>query len=524
MNAPGLTLGLANEQGTVLTRGFGYSNLDTRAPVTPDLLFEIGSITKSFTAIVILQLHEQGKIDLHKPVLDYLPWLPIESNYGPISIHHLLTHTSGLPDALSLFASDPRARLLQTSRPGERFHYCNAGFDTLGYLIESLDKRTFAESVQARILLPLGMTSSVAAITNETRERRARSYVPLYDDFTYPQKGKLAPAPDLVFSNAAGCISSTPADMTRYMQMLLRRGVGPGSRILTEASFALLSKPYIKAAEFGPTASYGYGIAIDKLDGHTVLRHTGGMVSFASSMHVDLDGGVAAFASINAMQGYRPTAVTQFAIQVLRAEREAKAPPMPPVLVDPAIVANADRFAGVYRSSDGQELVVTARGNKLDIRAGALTSSLEIAGGTSFGATNPELARFLWVFGPGEVPKGATAQQKESAQIVEVRNGSEWYTNERYSGPKEFAQVAGHEAYIGHYRGESPWVGSIRVVACKGRLWLDGTSPLETLGNHLFRIGGEEGGSETVEFFHLADGKARLLKMAGGDLWRVNAA
>ena len=76
-----------------------------------------------------------------------------------------------------------------------------------------------------------------------------------------------------------------------------------------------MSTPYIKASEFSETASYGYGIAVDTLDGHKILRHTGGMVVFASSIHVDLDGGVAAFASINAMQGYRPTAVTEYAVR-----------------------------------------------------------------------------------------------------------------------------------------------------------------------------------------------------------------
>src|SRR6202034_2341585 len=118
-------------------------------------------------------------------------------------------------------------------------------------------------------------------------------------------------------------------------------GQGQNKRIVSEESFTLFSTPYIQAEEFSPTASYGYGIAVDTLDGHKILRHTGGMVSFASSIHIDLDGGVAAFASINAMQGYRPTPVTQYAVQLMRAEREAKPLPAAEPLGDPMEVENA---------------------------------------------------------------------------------------------------------------------------------------------------------------------------------------
>ena len=104
--------------------------------------------------------------------------------------------------------------------------------------------------------------------------------------------------------------------------------------IVSADGFRLLSTPYIEATEFSPTAFYGYGIAVDVLDGHKILRHTGGMNCFASSIHVDLDGGVAAFASINAMQGYRPTPVTQYAIQLLRAQREGKPLPAAEALTD----------------------------------------------------------------------------------------------------------------------------------------------------------------------------------------------
>ena len=130
--------------------------------------------------------------------------------------------------------------------------------------------------------------------------------------------------------------------MAIYLRMLLNGGHG----IVSADGFRLMSTPYIQATEFSPTSFYGYGIAVDVLDGHKILRHTGGMNCFASSIHVDLDGGVAAFASINAMQGYRPTAVTQYAVQLLRAKREAKPLPAAEALVNPAGSGQRRRICG----------------------------------------------------------------------------------------------------------------------------------------------------------------------------------
>ncbi len=387
MNAPGLTLALADMQKTLRTAGYGYANIDQRLPVTPDLLFQIGSITKSFVALVLLQLREEGKLDLHKPVLDYLPGLPIACPFGEITIHHLLTHTSGLPDNLAVFSADPAARLLQGFKPGEHFHYCNAGFDILGLLAAKLDGHPWRECITARILAPLEMTATTAVISTAARNRSAVGYQPFWDDQVYPRQGRLAPAPNLVMDDTAGCIASTPADMARYARMLLNRGSGPKGRIMSEESFALFSTPYVKAPAFSETASYGYGIGMDTLDGHKILRHTGGMVAFASSLHVDLDGGVAAFASINAMQGYRPTAVTEYSVRLLRARRESKALPAPPIITDAREIENAAGYTGTFTAPDGQTLTFVTNGNTLALVAEGKTIPLQNSGGDTFVST-----------------------------------------------------------------------------------------------------------------------------------------
>ena len=95
---PGLTLGLTDRDGTLLIRTYGFADLASRQPVTPDTLFEIGSIGKTFTAVAILQLVDEGRIDLHAPVARYLPWfaVPQPAGHAPITIAHLLSHTAGI--------------------------------------------------------------------------------------------------------------------------------------------------------------------------------------------------------------------------------------------------------------------------------------------------------------------------------------------------------------------------------------------------------------------------------------------
>lgn len=524
MNAPGMTLGLTSEERTVRTAGYGYADIDRRIFVTPDHLFQIGSITKSFVALVLLQLRDEGKLDLQKPVLDYLPDLPISCGFGNITVHHLLTHTSGLPDNLAVFSSDPTARLIQGFKPGEHFHYCNAGFNILGLLAVRVDGRPWRVCVKARIFDALEMTATTGVIATSTRDRAAIGYEPFSDDQVYPRQGRLAPAPNLIMDNTAGCIASTPGDMASYARMLLNRGKGPKGRIVSEESFQLLSTPHIKAPDFSPTASYGYGIAVDTLDGHRILRHTGGMVAFASSIHVDLDGGVAAFASINAMQGYRPTAVTEYAVQLLRSNRENKGLPIAPAIKDAREVENAADYAGTFAAPEGRTLTFTAQGKMLVLTLDGKTIPLQHTGGDTFISTVPgSMSADSFNFGRKEesgTGKTSSGAKKPKPPVVEVSYRDEWYTCAAYSGPGSFHSPADWSAYIGRYQCDSPWGGDMHVYVLKDKLVAEGSN-LAPLGGALFRAGDEEWSPETAEFLHIFEGRARLLRFAGADFVRV---
>ncbi|MBZ5601530.1 MAG: beta-lactamase family protein [Acidobacteriia bacterium] len=505
MNSPGMTLALARRDGAPRVATFGYSNLESREAVTPDHLFQVGSISKSFVALTCLQLHDEGKLDLDRPILDYLPWLPIVAKQGTITVHHLLTHTSGLPNALGFLMSDPGARYVQAYRPGEHFHYCNLGYCILGHLIASIDQRPWSESVRKRVLEPIGMKASSAVIGGDTQPRMARSYLPKFDDRLNPRLGDLAPIGYLIFDNAAGSVTATPGDMTLYMRMLMNGGAG----VISKESFAKFTKPYIEADELGPTSKYGYGIGVDHLDGHLILRHTGGMASFMSSITVDLDSGVAAFASINAQQGYRPVPATEFAVRLMNAEKQSKPGPAPPELNDPRQVKSASDFAGLFQTPAGRKLQVVAEGSALSILDADRKIPLEQLGANSFLADEYSWRRFPLLFG------------RSNGKVVELSHGPDWYVNEKYTGPKDFPAPKHYEAFVGHYRSDSPWFRSTRIVLRKGKLWAGGTAPLEPIGEATFRLGSESFSPDVVEFLYVASGKALLLKTNGSDHWRV---
>ena len=517
MNAPGMTLVVADRDGVQRVATYGFNDLELKTAVKAEDLFEIGSISKSFIANCILQLSQEGKLDLHKPVTEYLPWWRVESPFAPITTHHMLTHTTGLPGIPPVFLSDPAAKHRAAYAPGQYFHYNNMVFTTLGHLLWTLDGRTLPEVIRGRVLNPLGMTQTEPVISLDICGKTAKNYEAFLGDRPYPREGRLAEAPAIIMTDAAGCIASTPRDMGLYIQMIANRGNGPKGKLLTEESFGLFSKAHIKAEEFGPTASYGYGIAVDTLEGHTILRHTGGMVSFASAMQVDIDDGVGAFASINAMQGYRPNPVAQLAIQLMRAQRQSQSFPAPPALKPPERVENASDYPGDYHSQGGRKFEIVADGQKLYLVREGNRIALESRGADAFLVMNRDWDRYALIFG--------RADEKDlKSAVVEAGWGSEWFTNSKYTGPKTFEAPKEWNSYVGHYRNESAWIGSLHIVTRKGKLMIDGETPLEPGDGGIFYLRDEEHSPEWIRFMDIVNGKAMRVKLSGEDLWRVMTA
>lgn len=510
IGAPGMTLALANRDGLLRVSQYGFADVKAGQRVGPQTLFEIGSISKSFVAVALVQAAEEGKIDLNKPVASYLPWLKVDSRFAPFTAHHLLSHTAGL-SGVPLLMRVAATTLRTGSNPGTRFLYSNIGYVLLGFLLEAVDKRPLAEILRKRVLEPLGMSSSDPTITNSTRERLAVGYSPLHEDRPFPLRGKLAEAPWVEVPEAAGSVAATAGDMVAYLRMLLNRGAGPHGRVLSDKGFRLLVQPVIEAPFRGEDASYAYGVWVSDSNGHQLLRHTGGMIAFSSAMHVDMTVGRAAFASVNAnLRGYRPVVVARYALDLLNAAADGQQlPPIPPPLPSPYKVGNAADFAGTFKSPDGRKLVLAAHDDQLILEHNGQRIVLEQAGRDRFIVKHPDLDRFALSFG------------REGAVVVEAFHGADWWTNERYSGPVSFEYPKEWDAYIGRYRSDSPWYGSSRVMVRKGRLILDAELPLAQIEPGVFRPAGDANSVERISFDTLIEGKAIRMNYSGIEYYRT---
>ena len=444
----------------------GMADVASATPVRPETRFQIGSISKSFSAIVAMQEVDAGRLDLHVSVNELLPWLELPEPFGPITMHHLLTHTAGLhtgtedapgfAGALQLLRGSPA-----TSPPGERFHYSNDGYKIVGAVLEELSGLPIHDLLAERLLGPLGMTSSTAAITDEIWTDHATGYEPMLTDRPAQLRHPLVAAPRIVSNTADGSIVSTVIDMCAYARLLLARGDRPdgrGGRILSEAGFArLMADPFVD--EDGP---YGYGLWSEVADGKTWLGHSGGMVGYTALLTTLPDEGIACVILQNG--GGEKRGVMAAALAAVRAGLAGDE--LPAIWAPPAATAipTSDEFVGTYAGDDGRTLEVFPDEDGLSISIGSVSARLErdplVADpGTSFLVAHPAFERFPLEF-----------RRDDAGTVVEAVHGGTWFRGEGYRGPEPEESPAGWDRHPGIYRNDDPWSAVLRIVLRKGRL------------------------------------------------------
>jgi D-alanyl-D-alanine carboxypeptidase len=522
MNGPGLALCTADKRGPLQVSAFGYADLSAKLPLTTSHLAAIGSLGKSFLALAILQLNEAGKVELQAPIRHYLPWLEMEADHGEILVHHLLTHSSGMPANAAVFPTCTSMRPCQAFAPGTKFHYCNWGFEVLGQLITHVEGRSWPKVLQDRILRPLGMHDSSATITGDVLSRLPQSYVPLYNDRPYPRRGPIVPAQHLTIATAAGAIAASPADMGRYMQMILNHGAMPEGRLISQSSFELLVTPHIPAPMFGPSAGYGYGIAIDLLDGRRRLKHTGGTASAMSAMQIDIDAGFAAFASINAQLGYRPEPVVEYALRLPHARATQQTDPLPPPFDAIEKISVPEAFVGSYRSPRGKEIKVRrSRTGSLELGANDTVGALQPTGRDAFIALHPDFTLFPVLFNRDASALSDLASPTSDTKITDLAYGPDIYQSTAIDHFADSPPSQELEPYVGVYYTENPWYDTARIVQRQGRLWLSGDTVLIHTGKHRFRVGADPSTPEYLEFSCIAEGQAQALVLGNAVLRRL---
>ena len=517
VNMPGLALAVTDRERLLRVATFGYADLAAGTPVQPGSMFEIGSIGKSFTNVALMQLSDEGLLDPQVPVSRYLPWFEVQSDYAPITAHHLMTHTSGLVNGTDigphgLYESWALRDSHTGAPPGEYFRYSNIGYKTLGFLLEEADGRPYQEAVQSRVLDPLGMRDSHPVIGFETRKRAAVGYRSFYDDRPEHRDHGLAPALWTEYGVGDGSPASTAEDMATYLRMLMNRGSGPSGRVISEESFRLMTQRAIATPQWGG-AYYGYGLTLADVDGHEYLGHGGSTPGFVAAMIADLDDGIGVVVLVNGyVESYGSIEMAMHLLRLLRAGLgQQEIDPLPPVL-DPALVSNAADYAGSY-SAGCDRLVLTAQAGRLALQWRGQDVVLQRRGEDSFYAPHPDLEHFLLEFG------------RDGDRVVEVFHGPDWYTGEGHSGPKSYDYPEEWESFLGHYRTYNFGLTNFRIVLRKGTLLLVHPSgrhePLAPLDDGLFRIGGDPRSPETLRFDAIASGKALRATYSGCPYYRT---
>lgn len=513
---PGLALALVADGQITAVRTWGWADLASRTAVTPETRFLAGSISKAFTAVALLQLQEEGQVDLRRPVADYLPWFKVRSRFPAITLHHLLTHTAGLSRDRSDLPSSPYTALALrdrelTAEPGRRFAYSNLGYQLLSLAIEEVEGRPFAESIRQRILQPLGMSGSAAEVTQAARLTTATGYQYLQDDRPPKPGDPLVPAPWGEYSGGDANIVTTAPDLARFLAGLLAQGGEGPRRLLQPASFARMVQRTVPAPELGSDAFYGYGVILGMRNGNPVLWHSGAVGGFRSMLLGDADERLGVVVLMNGPGN--PRRLAEYALDVLVAARRGR--PLPPVIeaLPPDSVPGAGAYAGTYRDGDGNAVEVRAVGQRLWLVDGGRPVALSRAGAPDrFTARDSAWSRFLVVFG------------RENGEVVELSAGERWFASDGYRGPRTFSTPPGWSAYLGHYRAQVPYGSNYRVVLRKGRLLLVAPDGVEELlvqqGQGEFTVGTSESAVERVRFSDVVSGRALRLNLSGTDYYR----
>ncbi|MBV8371738.1 MAG: serine hydrolase, partial [Candidatus Eremiobacteraeota bacterium] len=523
---PGLSIAITDRSKTIRILTFGYANVDAKLPVTPASRFAIGSITKSMTALALMQLVDAGHLALDAPVRQYLPWFAIDSGGVPIRVHQLLSHTAGIPDdyaaeigygydVVALHA----AKLLFP--PGRSWSYSNDGFATAGAILARLDARAWSASLQARVLDPLGMTNSSPVFTPDALANAALGYQWRDNDRPGPLHPPLVASPPMDFVDPAGSVLSTPEDMARYMRFFLNGAkTAAGTQLITPAAFAAMTtadrlqngKPAGSASPVLAEApdfyrQYGFGLSIFDDHGDRLIGHTGGISGYTACMQMNLTRGFGVIAMANLVEApLHPCAIMLYAMKVLQAQSAGEPlPPAPPV-PDRARVPNANAYAGTYRAPDGPSLTISAQADHLMLGDGGQTYALYPRDADQSWTDDPRFSMFLLAFG-----------RDAHKDVVELTYGSRWYPNTRYLGPENFTHPHTWDALVGRYENvflEQPEI--TRVIIVKNRLTLDGIAPLQPRPDGTFGLG-----SSVVRFDAFAGAQPQRLTIDDTRLYRV---
>ena len=282
--SPGMAV-LVDKDGKVLYRkGFGFANIVAKTRVTPETKFRIGSVTKQFTACAIMKLQEKGLLSVKDKLTRFIPDFP---RGDEVTIHHLLTHTSGIhsytgkaefinrvtktitPDSLlAFFINDP-----YDFNPGERYQYNNSGYFLLGYIISKVSGKSYDDFLKETFFDPLQMKNTGVHYAGIKLDKEAKGY-------SRNNENKFEPSLnwDMSWAGAAGAMYSTVDDLLKWNQAL------HNGKVLSEESYKATITPVVLNSGEQASPKYGYGLAMYKYRGVDAIGHSGGLHGFLTQL------------------------------------------------------------------------------------------------------------------------------------------------------------------------------------------------------------------------------------------------
>jgi len=352
---PGCAVMVRHEGNLVLSEGYGIANLEHGVRVTPQTVFQSGSMGKQFTAMAVMMLVEEGKLSLDDRISKHLS---IPSAWSRMTVRHLLTHTSGLgdyPEHFSLqknYTGEEMLKMIAAQplgfAPGEKWNYSNLGYVTLGILIRKVSGEFYGELLQKRVFGPLGMKNTRVINEPDIIPNRAAGYE-LKAGILKNQEW-VAPA---VNTTADGSLYFTAEDIAKWDEAL------EAKKLLSPAGFEQMWAP-VKLND-GSTAPYGFGWGIGKTDsGRRIIEHGGEWQGFASYIARYPDDRLTVAILCNragADASYIAQKVAGFYVPELAPRRRAAIKPDPESLRS---------YAGDYRLEDRFTVKVTVAGDRLE--------------------------------------------------------------------------------------------------------------------------------------------------------------
>jgi CubicO group peptidase (beta-lactamase class C family) len=281
---PGMSVAIQRGNDIILARGYGLANVELSVPASAETVYRIGSITKQFTAAAILQLVDAGRLRLDDELTKFLPDYPVQGK--KITIHHLLTHTSGIKSYTSLgpkFWNEAARLELPDSQlvalfqnepfdfaPGEKWAYNNSGYYLLGMIIEKASGMPYRQYLKEKLLGPLGLRSTSYCDNRPIMPHRASGYE--------VRNGALENDDPIGMSTpgAAGAMCSTVLDLLAWRQALFNHQVVSAASLQRMITPARLNNDSV--------TSYAYGLGIGKLESHRSISHGGGINGFITHL------------------------------------------------------------------------------------------------------------------------------------------------------------------------------------------------------------------------------------------------